>query len=102
MYKALMDGEVDVITAFSSDGRIVADKLTVLEDPRGLISPYDAIVMIAPTRSGDPILRQALTPLVGAIPIERMRAANLMVDRDQDKMTPAAAARWLAEQAGLP
>jgi osmoprotectant transport system permease protein len=27
-----------------------------------------------------------------------MRAANYRVDRDVDKETPAAAARWLAEQ----
>jgi osmoprotectant transport system permease protein len=46
-------------------------------------------------------LRAALQPLIGAIPIERMREANMMVDRDTDKQSPAAAARWLAEQAGL-
>ena len=37
----------------------------------------------------------ALRPLIGAIPVERMRQANLMVDRDADKRTPAEAARWL-------
>ena len=35
----------------------------------------------------------AARPLVDAVPIEAMREANLMVDRDEDKLTPAAAAR---------
>jgi hypothetical protein len=30
-----------------------------------------------------------------------MREANQMVDRDQDKVSPAQAAQWLARQAGL-
>ena len=33
MYRALEDGEADVISAFSSDGRIAADHLVVLTDP---------------------------------------------------------------------
>lgn len=101
MYKALVDGEVDVISAFSSDGRIAAENLTVLDDPLHKIPPYDAIVLIAPKRADDPILRAALQPLIDAIPIERMREANMLVDRDADKKSPAEAARWLAEQAGL-
>ena len=30
--------------------------------------------------------------------VEDMREANLMVDRDEQKMSPEAAARWLAER----
>jgi osmoprotectant transport system permease protein len=101
MYRALVNGDVDVISAFSSDGRIAADKLAVLDDPLHKIPPYDAILMLSPKRADDPVLRAALSPLVDAIPIERMREANMMVDRESDKATPAAAARWLAEQAGL-
>lgn len=101
MYKALADGEVDVISAFSSDGRIAADKLAVLEDPLHRVPPYDAILMITARRAEDPVMRKALEPLVGAISIERMREANMMVDRDTDKVAPASAAKWLAEQTGL-
>jgi osmoprotectant transport system permease protein len=99
MYQALSAGEVDVITAFSSDGRIVANDLVVLADPRHGIPPYDAILMLAPKRANDPVLRKALAPLIGRIPIELMQKANLMVDRD--KVTPARAAQWLTEQAHL-
>lgn len=100
MYRAAASGEVDVIAAFSSDGRIAADDLLVLEDPLQAIPPYDAIVLIAPKRRDDVVLRRALQPLVGSISAELMREANLMVDRDADKRTPAEAADWLAVQLG--
>lgn len=101
MYRAVASGDVDVISAFSSDGRIAAYELAVLEDPKQVILPYDAIVLLAPKRAADATLRRALLPLTGAIPIELMREANQMVDRDEGKVSPAQAAAWLAERAGL-
>jgi osmoprotectant transport system permease protein len=98
MYQAVNSGEVDVITAFSSDGRVAADDLVVLDDPQGAMLPYDAVVLIAARRANDPLLRRALLPLIGAIPVELMREANYRVDRDDDKQSAAAAARWLEEQ----
>ncbi len=95
MYRALSGGEADVISAFSSDGRIAADRLTVLTDPRGAIPPYDAVILVSPKRAGDARLLGALRPLVGSISVEAMRAANYSVDRDLDKLTPAEAARAL-------
>ena len=97
MYRALSGGEADVISAFSSDGRIAADKLLVMSDPRGAIPPYDAVILISPQRAGDRRLVDALRPLVGSITVEAMRAANYSVDRDTGKVTPAQAARTLAQ-----
>jgi osmoprotectant transport system permease protein len=96
MYRAVTSGEVDVISAFSSDGRIATEDLLVLKDPKGLIPPYDAIVLLAPARFNDPALLAALKPLIGSVSIEQMRHANSLVDRDTKKLTPSAAARWLA------
>ena len=101
MYRALESGEADVISAFSSDGRIAADHLTVLADPKGAIPSYDAVVLISPRRAGDARLRAALQPLIGRIPVEAMRQANLSLDRDQDKVTPAEAARKLSSDLRL-
>jgi osmoprotectant transport system permease protein len=95
MYRALAAGDADVISAFSSDGRIAADKLVVLTDPKGAIPPYDAVILISPKAAADPRLVDALRPLVGAIEVEAMRAANYSVDRDTGKATPAEAARAL-------
>jgi osmoprotectant transport system permease protein len=102
MYRAIADGSVDVISAFSSDGRIAADNLVVLADVRHAIPAYDAVILISPRRRNDAALRAALMPLIGAIPVERMRQANYMVDRDAGKSTVQDAARFLARGAGSP
>jgi len=102
MYRALADGEADVISAFSSDGRIAADHLLVLPDPRHALPPYDAVILIAPGRGGDPRMRKALAPLIGAIPVSAMQDANYSLDRDRDKRTPAQAARALAAVTDAP
>ncbi len=101
MYRALASGRADVISAFSSDGRIAAEHLTVLSDPRGAIPSYDAVLLLAPARRGDARLRAALAPLVGRIPVAAMRSANYLVDRDADKKSPEEAAAWLATRVGL-
>jgi osmoprotectant transport system permease protein len=93
MIRALTSGEADVITAFSSDGRIVADDLALISDPRGALPSHDALLLVGPRR---PDLAGRLQGLDGAIPVTAMRAANWQVDRDTDKQTPAQAARWLA------
>lgn len=102
MYHALMSGSVDVIAAFSSDGRIAADHLVVLKDPLHVIPPYDAVILLSPRRAHDPVLRRALEPLIGHISIKLMRHANYMVDRPNNKRSPQQAAQWLARAAHLP
>jgi osmoprotectant transport system permease protein len=95
MYPAAAQGDVDVIAAYTSDGRIAKHALAVLEDPRQAIPPYDAILLIAPGRSGDRALIDALSPLLGAIDVERMRAANLRATGGGPDASPRAAAAWL-------
>src|SRR5215471_19960170 len=101
MYRAVVDGSVDVISAFSSDGRIAADNLLVLSDVKHAIPAYDAVILISPRRRDDETLRAALAPLIGAIPVERMRQANYMLDRNTGKATVREAARFLEVSAGL-
>ncbi len=102
LYDAVARGEVDVISAFSSDGRIAANDLITLEDPLAALPPYDAMILLAPRVANDPNVACALAPLRGKITVELMRRANLMVDRETDKQTPAAAAAWLLGEARLP
>jgi osmoprotectant transport system permease protein len=98
MYRAIDSGAVDAISAFSSDGRIAAQKLVVLADPRHAIPSYDALLLVSPGHSNDARFSAALKPLVGRITIEAMRAANYSVDRDSGKRTPDQAAAWLDTQ----
>jgi len=89
MYQALVDREVDVITAFSSDGRIAQYHLRLLTDPKQALPPYDAMLLVSPQRAHDARMIDALKPLVGAIDLQTMQRANLMVDRQADKRSPA-------------
>ncbi|MEL7188468.1 MAG: ABC transporter permease/substrate-binding protein [Pseudomonadota bacterium] len=99
MYNALKSGEADAISAYTSDGRIAADRLIILEDPREALPSYDAMLMLAPRIANDEKLVEALQPLIGAISVEAMREANYAVDRaDEDKVSPAQAAEDLAEK----
>jgi osmoprotectant transport system substrate-binding protein/osmoprotectant transport system permease protein len=97
LYAAVAGGQVDVITAYSSDGRISAYDLITLEDDRGAIPPYDAIVLVS-RRLADrrPDVVAALRGLEGTIDVERMRAMNAGVDRDGK--SPAAVAEAFLER----
>lgn len=81
MYQAAATGEVDVISAYSTDGRITAYDLRVLDDDRNTIPPYDAIVVAGARLARDaPDVVEALARLDGTIDADRMRGMNLRVD----------------------
>ena len=81
MYQAVANGSVDVISAFSTDGRITALNLRVLEDDRDTIPPYDAVILVSPHLiRKHPSVAEALRRLAGAIDADRMRQMNLAVD----------------------
>lgn len=102
MYKALVEGQVDVISAFTSDGRVSAFDLNILNDPEQAIPPYDAVLLLSRQAASQSRLVEALQPLIGSIPIEVMRQANYQVDRNQDKKTVDQATEWLLKQVFAP
>lgn len=98
MYKAVVANDVDVISAYTSDGQIALNDLVVLDDVRRAIPPYDAILVLSPRRAHDEKLISAMKPLIGAIPVDLMRQANA---RASGGVSPDAVARWLGEKLGL-
>jgi osmoprotectant transport system permease protein len=81
LYQAVDLGNVDVISAYTTDGRIAALRLRVLEDDRGAIPPYDAIVLASSRLAREhPEVVAALARLGGAIDASAMREANRAVD----------------------
>jgi osmoprotectant transport system permease protein len=82
MYAAVDKGQVDVISAYSTDGWIADYDLVVLEDTRRALPPYEAALLISPRSAGDNKLIRAVSPLVGAIDADLMRWANMLVDVD--------------------
>jgi osmoprotectant transport system permease protein len=99
LYEAAARGEVDAISAFSSDGRIAAYDLVVLDDPGAALPSYDAMILLGPRATDDTGVVCALAPLRGALPVDLMRRANLRVDHD--RATPADAAAWLLGEAAI-
>lgn len=46
-YEAASNGDVDVICAFSTDGRLEAFDLEVLDDDLKVMPPYDAVILVS-------------------------------------------------------
>ncbi|MCZ6714907.1 MAG: ABC transporter permease subunit [Deltaproteobacteria bacterium] len=97
MYQAAAAGEVDVISAFSTDGRIVAFGLRVLEDDLGVIPPYDALILVGSRAAREhaglvPVLRE----LEGVLDESAMQRLNLEVDGEG--RAPRQVARALLER----
>ena len=102
MYEAIRAQGVDVISAYSTDGRIAAYDLRVLEDDLGVIPPYDALVLGSKRLVLDAPGRAArLRTLEGALDAETMRRMNARVDLE-GKSPEAVAEAWLWEHARLP
>jgi osmoprotectant transport system permease protein len=93
LYTSLKDGSVEVICAYSSDGRFLGDELLTLTDPLQALPPYDAILLLSPKGAQNSKLREALLPLVEAVDTKAMRQANLRVDVEEQ--SPRVAAREL-------
>ena len=82
MYEAVREGQVDVITAFSTDSRIEGYDLVLLEDDRSYFPPYYAAPVVRQeivTRY--PEVKKALAPVENLINEKTMRALNYQVDQ---------------------
>jgi osmoprotectant transport system permease protein len=89
---ALRERQVDAIGAYSTDGRIAAEGLAVLDDDRHVIPPYDAVILASGRLAREqPAVLAALRELAGAIDAAAMRRMNAAVDADG--LSPADVAR---------
>ena len=83
IYKALADGQVDVIAGDATSAQIAALNLTALEDTRGYFPPYDAVPLVRTAALFQhPQIGKALARLSGRISERDMRAMNAAVDID--------------------
>lgn len=99
-YSSVQNENVDVIDAFSTDGRIPAFDLVSLEDDKNFFPPYYA----APLVNGEslekhPEIEEILSQLEGQISDEEMRQINYRVD--EEGATEEQAAREFLESKGL-
>lgn len=100
MYSALAEGEVDVIGAFATDGRIAAHDFKILVDDLGYFPPYEAVPVVRKQLlERYPEVEAALRLLAGRLDDDTMRRLNYAVDSGEK--TVAAAAREFLEEEGL-
>jgi glycine betaine/choline ABC-type transport system substrate-binding protein len=80
-YRALAEGQVDLIAGNSTDGQIEALGLVALEDDRMYFPAYQAVPVIRwPVLRRHPEVGRALEALAGAISDSTMRHLNYLVD----------------------
>ena len=99
-YRALAEGEVDVIDAYSTDGAVARYDLAVMTDDLGFFPPYDAAPLASRRFYEErPEATLLLSRLAGRIDEAVMRRANERVELAG--VTPAQAARELLVEIGL-
>jgi glycine betaine/choline ABC-type transport system substrate-binding protein len=97
-YEALRQGQGDLITAFSTDGKLKKYGLRVLEDDKGYYPWYDALFLVnGDTMKKRPELGEALSRLVNRIDEETMTSLNEKVDVEKEDPRTVAA-DWLRSQ----
>jgi glycine betaine/choline ABC-type transport system substrate-binding protein len=83
MYRALANGDVDVIAGDATSALIRTFDLVMLEDDRHYFPPYDAIAVArTATILRLPAVRTALESVAGKISVEEMQRMNHAVDVD--------------------
>lgn len=97
-YQAVASGEVDIIDAYGTDGRILAFDLQPLEDDRGHFPPYYAAPLFrADVLERHPEIRSVMQLLAGRLDDDTMRSLNYEVD--SKKRDPIVVAReWLIKE----
>jgi len=81
VYQAAASGEMDVVLAYTTDGRIKAFDLKVLEDDKRFFPPYDTSLVASNEVLRDhPELQNILQKLSGKISTEKMQELNYEAD----------------------
>jgi osmoprotectant transport system permease protein len=100
MYQALARGSVDLISAYSTDGRLQAYQVRLLEDDRRVFPPYEAAPVVREAAlQRTPGLEAVLELLAGRLDEAAIRGLNYEVD--ERKRSPRAVAREFLENKRL-
>ncbi len=100
-YQALLDGQIDVVVAFGTDGQIQGNHLVLLKDDKTFYPIYNiAPVVRMDTLQKYPQIADALNKLAPKLTDDVMSGLNWQVD-GPDKKEPAAVAKAFLQQNGL-
>ncbi|HZQ10139.1 MAG TPA: glycine betaine ABC transporter substrate-binding protein [Anaerolineae bacterium] len=99
-YQGLVNGQADVVVAFSTDGEIAAYDLVVLQDDKGLFPPYQiAPVVRQQALDANPKIAEVLNKLAPLLDDATMQRLNNEVSGK--KREPADVAKEFLQQKGL-
>jgi glycine betaine/choline ABC-type transport system substrate-binding protein len=88
MYRAIRDGQLDLIVAFSTDSRIPGYNLVVLQDDLGFFPPYHAAPVVRQATLDEfPEVARALSQLGGLIDDNTMQSLNYQADQKKRKVS---------------
>lgn len=100
-YEALLNGQIDVVVAFSTDGQIQGDNLVLIKDDKNFYPVYNiAPVVRMDTLEKNPQIADVLNKLSPLLTTEVMSALNWEVDGPQKK-EPAAVAKEFLQKNSL-
>jgi glycine betaine/choline ABC-type transport system substrate-binding protein len=98
VYRAVANSDVDVVDTYSTDGRIPAFKLVILQDDKHFFPPYYAAPVVRDAVLKEhPELERVLNKLAGKISESDMQRLNYEVDQ-QEKRPEDVARRFLKEK----
>lgn len=81
LYRALLQKQVDLIAANSTDGQIARLGLVILQDDRHYFPPYEAVPIVrAETLQKYPAVKVAIAQLAGRITASEMQQLNYQVE----------------------
>ncbi|MBS4212915.1 osmoprotectant ABC transporter substrate-binding protein [Neobacillus rhizophilus] len=97
VYQAAANGKMDVVLAYTTDGRIKAFDLKVLEDDKHFFPPYDtSVVARNDALTAHPELKGILQKLSGKVNTEKMQELNYEADGKMKE--PSIIAKQLLEE----
>jgi len=96
-YKALAEGSIQAIDAYTTDGQLAKQDLVILEDDKHFFPPYYAAPLVrSETLKAHPEIKEVLNKLAGKLDDKKMAALNAQVDVDKKQAKDVAEA-WLKE-----
>ena len=97
-YDALQNGDVDLIVAFGTDGRIKGDNLVLLEDDKSFYPIYNiAPVVRMDVLAANPAITEALNTVAPLLTDDVMSGLNFQVDGPDKKEPGEVISSFLAE-----
>jgi osmoprotectant transport system substrate-binding protein len=90
MYEAIKNNQVDAIGAYTTDSRVDLYNLSIVEDDKGALPPYDAVIIVRKERAENEELMKIFKILEDQIDTETMRRLNRLYDIDKKEASDIA------------